>query len=261
MSRLTWGDPGTRFYEAGVDRGVLYLNGIPGVPWSGLTSVSENPTGGAAKPFYIDGVKYSNTSSPEEFEATLTAFTYPDEFSVCDGTAQVRSGMFLAQQRRKPFGLSYRTMIGSDVSDEHAYKLHLVYNALAAPSVHNHKTIVELISPDDFSWKITTLPPATTGYQRSSHIMFDSRIIDPLLLSSIEDILYGNDSTASRLPSLAELTDLVDTGAAITVVDNGDGTFTITAPMFALQMLDQDTFQLSSPNAVIVDDNTYTLSY
>jgi hypothetical protein len=260
MPRLGWDAVGTRFYEAGVDRGVLYVAGQPGVVWNGLTSVNESPSGGDPRPYYIDGVKYLNLSAPEEFEATITAFTYPDEFEACDGSVQPRQGMFLTHQRRKSFGFSYRSMIGNDLGDNFGYKLHIVYNALASPTDRNHGSLKEQNDPDDFSWKITTKPPATEGYKRTGHIVIDSRTTDATVLSQIEDILYGTDSDSARIPTFDELISVYDTVSNMTVVDNGDGTFTVTASYDVIRMLDDETFEITSNNAVFIDDETYTLS-
>lgn len=260
MPRLDWDAPGVRFYEAGIDRGVLYVAGSPGVVWNGLTSVNESPTGGDPQAYYIDGVKYLNVAAREEFEATITAFTYPEEFEVCDGSRQPRRGLFLTHQRRKSFGLSYRTLIGSDQTDSFGYKLHIVYNALASPTERNHGTLKEQTDPDDFSWKITTRPPTMTGYKRTSHVVIDSRITDPSVLSSIEDILYGTDADSARIPTLDELISAYDAISTMTVVDNGDGTFTVTAPYDVIRMLDSETFEITSNDATFIDDTTYTLS-
>jgi len=260
MPRLDWDAIGTRYYEAGVDRGVLYVEGQPGVAWNGLTAVNETPSGGEPRPYYLDGVKYLNVSAPEEFEATITAFTYPLEFEVCDGSVQPRQGLFLTHQRRKPFGLSYRTMIGNDQSDSAGYKLHIVYNARVSPTDRNHQTIKEQNDPDDFSWKITTKPPALDGYKRTPHIVIDSRTTDPAILSQIEDILYGTDDEVARIPTFVELLATYDTISTMTVTDNGDGTFTVTAPYDVIRMLDDETFEITSNNAVFIDDTTYTLS-
>jgi hypothetical protein len=260
MPRLDWDAPGTRFYEAGVDRGVLYVTGQPGVVWNGLTSVNESPSGGEPKPYYIDGVKYLNLSAPEEFEATITAFTYPVEFEACDGSVQPRQGMFLTHQRRKTFGFSYRSLIGTDQSENYGYKLHIVYDALASPTNRDHGTLKEQNDPDDFSWKITTKPPAMPGYKRTAHIVIDSRTTDPTVLSEIEDILYGTDADSARIPTLEELIGVYDTVSTMTVVDNGDGTFTVTAPYDVIRMLDDETFEITSNNAVFIDEETYTLS-
>lgn len=260
MARLDWNTPGTRLYEAGVDRGVLYVDGFSGVPWNGLISVSENPTGGEAKPFYIDGVKYLNRSAREEFEATLTAFTYPDEFEACNGNVEPRSGMFLSQQRRKSFGLSYRTMIGNDQTESHGYKIHIVYNALAAPSERSNESFKDTTDPNDFSWRITTKPPAMSGYRPTSHVVIDSRSTDPSVLSLIEDTLYGTDVDAARLPTFTELVAIFDTVASLVIIDNGDGTWTATAPFDVIRMIDVDIFEITAPTAVFIDSDTYTIS-
>lgn len=258
MSKITWGDVGSRFYENGVDRGVLYVTGLDGVPWNGLTSITENVTGGVAKPYYIDGEKYLNTTSREEYTATLTAYTYPDEFELCDGSAPVRIGFLATNQTRQPFGLTYRTMIGNDLAPGAGYKIHLIYGALASPSQKAFKTLSTGQDPDDFSWSITSLPPAIDGFKRTSHFVVDSRKIDATTLSGLEDILYGTDSTAPRLPTVTEITDLIDVGNHLTIVDNGDGTFSMTAPDAALVMLDIGNFQITWDTVVDNGDGTYT---
>lgn len=260
MPRLDWYAVGSRTYEVGVDRGVLYIDSQPGVPWNGLTSVSESATGGEAKAYYIDGVKYLNISTPEEFQATITAFTYPDEFGQCDGTAQVRTGLFVTQQRRKSFGMSYRTKIGNDLTPDHGYKIHLIYNALAAPSDRSHSTISDSTDPNDFSWTVTTRPPVTAGYHRTAHIVIDSRYTDPVTLAAVEDILYGTDILSASLPTLAELATIFDTVTTLVVTDNGDGTFTVEGPASAVEMLDERTFQINWPTAVYLDEVSYTVS-
>lgn len=206
MPRLNWSAIGERYFETGIDRGVLYVGNNPGVAWSGLTSVSESPSGGDARPYYIDGVKFLNISSAEEYQATINAFGSPTEFGPCDGTISVRNGLFVTQQPRKSFGLSYRTKLGNDVDGpEHAYKIHIVYNALAAPSQRDHNSIGDSVSPSTSSWSITTLPPAITGYKRTAHLVVDSRYTASNSLVKVEDILYGNDNAAARLPTPNEL--------------------------------------------------------
>lgn len=209
MARLVWSSFGQRFYEIGVDRGVLYVGVAPGVAWSGLISVEESPTGGEAKPLYMDGIKYLNLSSAEEYAATINAFTSPEEFGPCDGTVSIQNGLYVTQQPRKSFGLSYRTKLGNDVDGpDHAYKIHLVYNGLASPASRSNATITDSPSPNNFSWAITTLPPAITGYKPTAHFVVDSRFTPTDVLSGLEDILYGTDSVAARLPSVSELIDL-----------------------------------------------------
>lgn len=261
MTRLNWNTAGTHRYESGVDQGVLYIDTQPGIPWHGLTSVTENTLGGTVRSFYIDGEKYLNTINKEEFQATLTAYTYPDEFSVCEGIPSARPGVFLTRQKHKPFNLSYRTMIGNDDTSDYGYKIHILYNVLASASTRAHKSVNSSASLEEFSWSLTTLPPsAISGYARTSHVILDSRSFNPSFLSAIEDILYGNDTSSARLPSPAEIIDLIDTNNTLVVVDNGDGTYTMTAPMHELFMQDSSTFQLTWPTATFIDANSYTVS-
>lgn len=230
MAKLSWDKAGNRYFETGVDRGVLYPESGKGVAWNGLVSVSENPSGGEATPYYSDGIKYLNASGTEEFGGTIEAYTYPDEFSECDGTATF-GGLAIHQQPRKSFGLSYRTRIGNDVDGSgHAYKIHIVYNALAAPSQIDYGTVDDDPEALTFSWEFTTTavdpplavntpliggiaPPAATGFNTSgltplSHITIDSRKTSDVLVWEIEKILYGTSSTSPRLLTLKELIDL-----------------------------------------------------
>lgn len=209
MTRLNWDAIGKRFFEAGVDRGVLYVAGLTPVPWTGLISVSESPSGGEATPYYIDGVKYLNVASSTEFEATISAFTYPDEFQACEGVEEVDNGLFTTQGRRETFSLAYRTMVGNDTDGpEHGYKLHIVYDALAAPTQLDYNTLGDNPSPLNFSWKITTKPALISGRKPNAHFVIDSRKTPSTLLSTIEDILYGSDLEDARLPTAQELVDL-----------------------------------------------------
>lgn len=206
MAELVWGSIGERYFETGVDRGVLFPTSGDGVAWNGLISVSEAPTGGEPRPYYLDGFKYLNLATSEEFAATLDAFSAPEEFDKCDGTASIHNGLFITQQKRESFGLSYRTRIGNDVDGaDHGYKIHLVYNALASPSSRSHTTINDSPSPITFSWGITTAPPAITGFKPSAHFVIDSRKTPKSVLALIEGVLYGSTSTNSRLPDVEEL--------------------------------------------------------
>lgn len=205
MPRLDWTKVGERFYEAGIDRGVLYIGDEPGVAWAGLTAVNESHAGGTTKARYIDGVKYANRVSGEEFEATIEAYTYPEEFDACNGVRSFGNGLLATQQRRRSFGFSYRTRVGNDLEGiEHAYKIHIVYNALAEPTDQAHATLSDSIEPFNFSWKITTKAPVL-DFRPTAHFVIDSRKISDALLSYIEDILYGSDQTISRLPDAGEL--------------------------------------------------------
>lgn len=212
MTKLLWDMAGSRYYETGLDRGVLFVGNQAGAAWSGLISVSEAPTGGEAKPYYIDGVKYLNIAAAEEFEATINAFSAPIEFAPCDGRALLNNGLFATQQPRSPFNFSYRTKVGNDIDgSDHAYKIHIVYNALAAPTQRNYTTAGDTVEPSSMSWAITTLPPKLTGLKPTSHFAIDTRVSSPAFLSAVEDLLYGTDVDQSRLPTQQELITLANT--------------------------------------------------
>lgn len=206
MARLTWDAVGQRFYETGVDHGVLYLPDetgayTAGVAWNGLTAITESPSGAESTPQYADNIKYLNLTSAEEFGGTIEAFTYPEEFAICDGTASPQAGVYVGQQPRKSFGLSYRTQVGNDLDgSDHGYKLHLVYGAMAQPSEKAYSTINDSPEALTFSWEITTTPVAVTGMKPTSLLTIDSREVDPTALTSLEDLLYGDETNEPRLP-------------------------------------------------------------
>ena len=206
MAQLTWGDVGERFYETGIDRGVLYVGENPGVAWSGLVSVNQKPSGGEPTPHYIDGIKYLNYSAVEETELTLSAFYSPVEFDVCDGSVQVRPGFVAHSQPRTEFGLSYRTRIGNDLEGaDYGYKIHLIYNALAAPADNTNETLSDSLSVDALSWDISTRPVITNGAAATAHFEFDSMKMSKGNLAYFERILYGSEISSPRLPSLTEI--------------------------------------------------------
>lgn len=207
MSRLIWDETGSRFYELGVSRGVLYLQNAQGaypngVVWNGLTQVSENPDGAEPTDLWADNIKYATLRSTEKFGCTVEAYTYPDEFAECDGSAVTTNGVYLGQQQRKAFGLCYRTEVGSDtvVDTTNSYKLHLVYGCTASPSDKSYETIND--SPDaiTFSWEVDTVPANAAGHKPVSTIVIDSNKVDATKLAALEDILYGTAGTDPRLP-------------------------------------------------------------
>lgn len=209
MTKIEWGVAGDRFYEAGVDRGVLYVPGLEGVAWHGLTAVKENPSGAEATPYYQDGIKYANISTSEEYEATLEAFSAPSYFSACDGLVSPYAGLSLTEQPRKKFGLTYRTSIGNDVQGiDYGYKIHLVYNALASPSAKQNTSLSNNVDPVVLSWGITTVPEKLTGFKPTSHLILDSRYTPSILLLEIEDILYGTDAFDPVLPPASDILDM-----------------------------------------------------
>ena len=206
MPKLIWGSPVERFFEMGVDRGVLYLPDNSGVAWNGLVSVTESPSGGVAEPYYLDGEKYLNLATAEEYEATINALSAPREFGPCDGNVSIQNGLIATQQPRRSFGLSYRTRVGNAIEGpDHAYKIHLVYNALAAPSTRTNNTLGGSTDPSAFGWSITTKPPTISGYKPTAHLVIDSRYSPEGILAEVEDILYGTEADGSRLPDPDEL--------------------------------------------------------
>ena len=208
MTRLSWGTPGERFYETGVDRGVLFVTST-GVAWSGLISVTEKSTGGDLTPLYVDGFKYNQYVSSDEFEATIEAYSAPREFGACDGTTELMSGLSVTQQKRKQFGLSYRTLKGNDADgDTLGYKIHLVYNALVAPSERNNQTQGDGVNPLTFSWDLTTLPEQLEGVRPTAHFIVDSTRADTDALAYLEDHLYGTDAITPTLLTPTQLVSL-----------------------------------------------------
>ena len=218
MSKIIWDNVGERLYETGVKMGVLYpiqTDGTysKGVAWNGLTTVTESPSGAEATPLYADDTKYLNLVSNEDFGATIEAYTYPDEFAECDGSASLVAGVMLGQQARKTFGLCYRTTLGNDVDGTaYGYKLHLIYGCLAAPSEKSYSTINDSPEAITFSWEVNTTPVNVTGHKPTSQIVIDSTKANPDKLAALEDILYGNESTEAKLPMPDEIAALFAQG-------------------------------------------------
>lgn len=211
MTRIDWARIGDRYFEAGIDRGVLYVEGNTGVPWIGLVSFNQNQSGGEPMDRYLDGIKISNRSSPEDFEGTLEAYTHPVEFERCDGTYRADNGLRITQQRRRYFHLAYRSKIGNDIGGlDRAYKIHLLYNLKAQPSDRGYHTLTDENEPLTLSWKITARSAVVSGYRPSAHYFIDSRDIPTELLGQLEDILYGTDLTEPSIPSPGELLFLFD---------------------------------------------------
>lgn len=207
MAKLVWDKTGDRLYETGVKNGVLYIPtaGVysKGVAWNGLTAVTESPSGAEATALYADDTKYLSLMSAEEFGATIEAYTYPDEFAACDGSAELADGVMIGQQKRSTFGLCYKTTIGNDTEgNDHGYKLHIVYGAQAKPSERAYASINDSPEAITFSWEITTTPVNVTGAKPTASLVIDSTKADPSKLAALEDILYGKDGEPSNEPRL-----------------------------------------------------------
>lgn len=211
MAALVWDQVTERLYETGVEKGVLfpYKNGAygNGVAWNGLTAVTESPSGAENTALYADNIKYLNLMSNEEFGATIEAYTYPDEFAECDGSAELANGVSVGQQKRIPFALSYVTKIGNDTDgSDHGYKIHIIYGAQASPSEKGYSTINDSPEAITFSWEITTTPIEVNGSLKpTACITIDSTKVDPTKLQTLKDQLYGGASTESTLPMPADL--------------------------------------------------------
>ena len=219
MSKLIWDQTGERFYETGVKKGVLYVQeaGVypKGVAWNGLTAVTESPSGAEATALYADDIKYLNLMSNEEFGATIEAYTYPDEFAECDGSAALATGVMIGQQKRKTFGLSYVTTLGNDTEgNDYGYKLHIIYGALAAPSEKAYATINDSPEAITFSWELTTTPVNVPGFKPTASITIDSTKVDAGKLAALEAVLYGGDDQEPRLPLPEEIATMMGEDAA-----------------------------------------------
>ena len=217
MSKIVWDQTGERLYETGVNHVVLYIptSGVysKGVAWNGLTAVTDSPSGAEATALYADDIKYLNLMSTEEFACTIEAYTYPDEFAECDGSASLVAGVNIGQQPRKTFGLCYRTTIGNDTdSNAHGYKLHMVYGCLAAPSEKAYATINDSPEAITFSWEVSTTPVNVTGHKPTALLTIDSTKADPTKLAALEKILYGDTDAEPRLPLPDEIATLMAAG-------------------------------------------------
>lgn len=219
MAMLVWDKTGEHFYETGIDRGVLYVQesgAYPtGVAWNGLISVSESPSGAEANAVYADNIKYLSLMSAEEFGATIEAYTYPDEFMECDGSATLVTGVTVGQQSRKTFGMCYRTKLGNDVDlDEHGYKIHIIYGATASPSEKGYQTVSDSPEAITFSWEVSTVPVNVTGMKPTASLVIDSTKADAVKLQALEKILYGSDDgDGPRLPLPDEIKTLMTPAA------------------------------------------------
>lgn len=263
MSRLIWDNVGERVYETGVDRGVLYLPNGSAVPWNGLTSVTEK-FDMESSPVYFDGRKIIDQITLGDFSGSLKAITYPDEFLAVEGHHSFRLGASVTDQYIQTFGLCYRTLISDDMNAQD-YKLHILYNLTAIPSDQSFVTLSDTPSFTEFEWNLTAVPEDISGlgYRPSSHLIIDSRIIDPALVLDIEDKLYGTDSVAAIQPTMAELMVFIADWYRIAFIDNGDGTWTATTPsdhVISFSDADPTRFQIDGVDTTYLDSVTYEVS-
>lgn len=205
MARLVWDEVGSRFFETGVKNGVLYVQNDEGgydngVVWNGLTAITESPSGAEETPLYADDIKYVVFYSNEEFGATIEAYTYPEEFEQCDGSAELIAGVKVGQQSRRSFALAYRTSLGNDIQGQDAgYKLHIIYGAKAAPSEKAYATVNDSPEAVTFSWEVSTVPVNVAGLKPTSTVVIDSTKCDPEVLAEIENVLFGSEDQEARV--------------------------------------------------------------
>lgn len=254
MAILTWDNVGERVFEAGVDRGVLYIPtaGIydTGYAWNGLTAVTESPSGAEATAQYADNIKYLNLISAEEFGGTIEAFTYPAAFAQCDGTAYPQAGVAIGQQARKSFGSSFRTRLGNDTNGtDNGYKLHLVYGALAAPSEKAYNTINDSPEAMTFSWEFTTTPVSVTGLKPTAILTVDSTKVSGTALTTLENFLYGTAGTSARLPLPDEVIAIF--AGSITPVTPNAPTFVAAGGTITIVATTGVTYRRADTNAIV----------
>lgn len=256
--RITWDDPNSRYYHTGVDRGVLYLPN-DAIPWNGITGATENG-GGAASVLYRDGVIYFADVEASDFSGNVTAFFWPDKFSKCLGMPEIAPGFSIDNQRPTPFGLSYRSLIGSGTEgDMFGYQIHLIYNAVASIGSRQRKTLTDTPEIMEFSFDIVCTPIKVPGFRPAAHFIIDTRNLDPAALVTLEDLLYGDGEVAAHLPRPDELYDILNFGSAITFVDHGDGTWTATGSSQNLVDNGDGTISIFNVNGTDNGDGTYIL--
>jgi methionine-rich copper-binding protein CopC len=273
MSKLIWDKVGERLYETGVKQGVLYpqdtTTGLypQGVAWNGLTAVTESPSGAEANPIYADDTKYLNLISAEEFGCTIEAYTYPDEFAECDGSIVVAPGVTIGQQKRRPFGLCYRTAIGNDLeNDSYGYKLHLVWGGIAAPSEKGYSTINDSPEAITLSWEVSTTPVEVSGHKPISSMTINSTKVDAVKLAALEDILYGTADADPRLPLPGEIIALfvAEAPSAVALVssspEDGDSTVALDSNIvltFNNKILRESVVVISEAGDVVAGAKTW----
>jgi len=264
MARIKWNAPEDRRYEYGIDQGVVYSKTAGrSAAWNGIKSVTQAPVGADVTSFYLDGEKFNQMIATEEYAATLVAFSAPDLFfEENDGLSYYGKGLYVDSQDRQMFDLSYRTQVGDGRGAGQSYKIHLVYNALAAPTGRAYSSEAGAPSPIEHTWSLTTMPIRMTGKNPSAHYIIDSRRVSKYIMAQIEDILYGTVSKNPRMPTADELIKFFKNAQVVTVTDNKDGTWTAQGPDDIIQFISWTEFIIDYDLAQFLpgSDDTYTLS-
>jgi hypothetical protein len=261
MAAIVWHETGSKFYEAGLDRAVLYVEDKTGVPWNGLISVSEK-SDTKVESVYFNATKFNDIVTLGDYSGSISAYTYPDEFLECEGIVEDQQGLYLTDQPIKRFHICYRTLIGEDDNNHNSgYKIHILYNLTATPSTKVRRTLALNSEPNDFSWDVTSIPEIIEGHRPSSHLIIDSRKIDPWLLLDIEDILYGDNDSDPHLPPMKSLTTFIRKWDRLIIVDNGDETWSaISAREGIINEITPTEYTIESDDVVYLNATTYTIS-
>lgn len=262
MTKLIWDETGSRLFETGVDRAVLFLQDGTVVPWNGLTEITEKP-GVNQSPVYFDGQKVQDLVSLGEFSATMKAFGYPKKFRMVEGLGEFRNGVFVGDQPPQVFGLSWRTLIGNDLDSDAGYKIHILYNVTAIANDSAYVTVKSETEPIEFQWNLFAVPEEVPGFRQTAHFIIDSTDIDPWLLEDLEGQLYGTATEDPFLATIPEMSAFLNGWYRLLVVDNGDGTWTATSmrdDAIQFDPVDPTEFTLVDVNAVFTDEDTYQLS-
>lgn len=257
---LTWDTTVSTFIEAGLDRGVLYDQNGVGYAWSGLVSVSEQQEGAEVSPLYYDGVKYADAQTIGDWSGSIKAYTYPDEFLQFEGTQEVDNGLFVTNQEQKRFGLSYRTTVYDSEGNVDGYKIHIIYNAIAAASSTTYNTISKSVEANVFEWNITAVPAEIPGYRPTAHLIFDTRKMGAQVILDVEHALYGDGTSPAQLPTASTLASFLGTWVIIRITDNGDGTWTAVGPDSMTYLDTATTYVINPANETYLDANTFIIS-
>lgn len=260
MAKLVWDAAGDRWYESGIDRGVIYLPGNETVPWNGLTAVVEKIQKERSS-VHFDGMKINDLVSGGHYSGTISAITYPDELLDIEGLAEVTRGAHIGFQPPKFFNFSYRVRVGNDLDADAGHKIHILYNVSVVPSDKAYNTVSGDPGVAEFEWDISAIPEEIPGFRPTAYVVVDTSRAPAALVAGLEDMLYGTPTEDPSLPTIQELIDYIVANAGIQVVDNGDGTWTLNTEYTDVVSVDQDgRFTLTDVNATYIDDDTYMLS-
>lgn len=262
MAILAWDQVGSRIYETGIEKGVLYLPDGSAIPWSGLISIDEKFPGGNSTPIYFDGRKSDDISTLAQFAGTLSAITYPDEFGQFEGTASLGGGLYAGEQKPQLFNLSYRTKIVNDTNGEaHGYKIHILYNLLATPSDSEYNSLSDDVEFVSFEWDITSIPEEVDGFSPTSHIIIDSLTVDPDVLAAINAVLYGTASVNAKLLPFRDMIQFISEWSGLMITLGDDLSWTATENLLGyINLIDANSFSITSPSLVFLDADTFTVS-